>query len=123
MDTYTYTYAPPLGSLGHRHQSPPSSSRSKRFEETKSVLRDTIPAARRVLGENHSTTLKMRETCAAALYKDPAATCGDLREATTTLEDLERTTRRAPGGAHPLVLAIEQILRDAQDALYARGLP
>ena len=65
----------------------------------------------------------MRKICATALYKDPAATRGDLREATTTLEDSERTARRVLAGAHPLVLAIEQILRDAQDALYARGLP
>ena len=56
-------------------------------------------------------------------YADPAATRSDLREATTTLEDLERTTRRVLGGAHPLVRAIERNLQEARDALYARGLP
>jgi len=71
--------------------------------------------------------------CAKPLEHDAPAHCvncqtryctrGDLREATTTLEDSERTARRVLGGAHPLVLAIEQNLRDAQEALYARGLP
>ena len=32
----------------------------ERFEEAKSVLRKTTRVARRVLGENHEFTLKMR---------------------------------------------------------------
>ena len=64
----------------------------------------------------------MRKICATALYEDPAAMRGDLREATTTLEDLERTTRRVLGGAHPLTTEIEKSLGESRDALYARGL-
>ena len=58
-----------------------------------------------------------------ALYEDPAATRSDLREATTTLEEIERTARRMLGGAHPTTAAIEGNLRASRDALYARGLP
>ena len=32
------------------------------------------------------------------LYQDPAATLGDLREAVTTLEEIERIARRVLGG-------------------------
>ena len=91
----------------------------KRFEEAKSLMRKTIPVARRVLGESNQT-LKMRAMYATALYDDPAATRGDLREATTTLEDIERTTRRVLGGAHPLARTIERNLQEARGALYAR---
>ena len=72
--------------------------------------------ARRVLGEGDSTTLRMRKSYALALYKDPAATLDDLREAVTTLEDTERTARRVFGGAHPITKA----LRNARAALRAR---
>ena len=54
------------------------------------------------------------------LYSDPAATLDDLREAVTTLEDLERTARRVSGGAHPLTKNVEGSLRKARAALRAR---
>ena len=65
----------------------------------------------------------MRWCYAEALYEDPDATLDDLREAMTTLEEIERIARRVMGGAHPLVREIERNLRASQDALYARGLP
>ena len=62
-----------------------------RFEEAKSLLRSTIPVARRVLGENDELTLMMRMTNhAEALYEDEGVTLDDLREAGKTLEDVER---------------------------------
>ena len=93
------------------------------FEESRSLLRKTVPVARRVLGENDSLTLTMRWNYANALYKDDDATRGDLREAVTTLEDTERIARRVLGGAHPLTMDMEGELQGARDALYARGLP
>ena len=60
---------------------------------------------------------------AVALYKDPAATLDDLREAVTTLEDVERIARRVLGGAHPLVKSIVLYLRKARAALCARETP
>ena len=94
--------------------------RLQRFEEAKALLRKTMPVARRVLGESHETTLRMRWTYAAALYKDPAATLDDLGEAVTTLEDVARIARRVLGGAHPLTTEIEDALQDARAALRAR---
>ena len=36
------------------------------FEEVKSVLRKTLPVARRVLGDGHRVTLKMKKVYASA---------------------------------------------------------
>ena len=78
------------------------------------------PVARRVLGESDSLTLKMRWGYAQSLYNDNAATLDDLREAVTTLEDVERTARRVLGGAHPLTESMEGGLRDARVVLFRR---
>ena len=90
-----------------------------RFEEAKSLLRKAVPVARRVLGEGDSTTLRMRKSYALALYKDPAATLDDLREAVTTLEDTARIARRVLGGVHPLTGGIESALERSREALHS----
>ena len=95
----------------------------ERFEEAKSMLRKTIPVARRVLGDSNDVTLKMRWVYAEALYEDPNATLDDLREAATTLEDTERIARRVFGGAHPLTMGIECDLQRSRAALRARETP
>jgi len=94
--------------------------RLRRFEEAKALLRKTIPIARRVLGESHDLTLRMRWIYATALHFDKGATLDDLREAVTTLEDTVRIARRVLGGAHPLTKGIERDLRNARAALGAR---
>ena len=50
-------------------------------------------------------------------------TLDDLREAVTTLEELERTARRVFGGPHPTTAEIEHCLREARAALRARDTP
>ena len=92
----------------------------QRFEETKTLMRKTAPVARRVYGESHELTLKMRLAYAQALHLDRGATVDDLREAVTTLEDVERTARRVLGGSHPITVGIEISLRNARAALRAR---
>ena len=89
----------------------------------KSLLRKTMPVARRALGESHEFTLKTRWIYAKALYDDPGSTLDDLREAMTTLEDAERTVRRVFGGAHPFTVKIEVALRQSRAALRARETP
>ena len=97
--------------------------RLRRFEEAKSLLRKTIPAARRVLGEGNRLALTMRWNYGNALYKDDVATLDDLHEAVTTLEDTERIARRVLGSAHPMMEGIEDDLRRARAALAARETP
>ena len=65
-------------------------------------------------------TIRLRWIYARSLYLNDGATLDDLREAVTTLEELERITRRVFGDAHPLTTQLEQALRDAQAALSAR---
>ena len=109
--TAALNYATCLGSLGH-------------LKELKTVMRRTLPVAKRILGENNETTLRMRWACAQALYEDPAATLDDLHEAVETAEETERIARRVFGSAHPLAVQIESLLRTARATLRAReGTP
>ena len=62
----------------------------------------------------------MRSLYVQTLYVDPSATLEDLREAVTTVEDMERIARRVFGGAHPLTEGIERGLQDSRAALRAR---
>ena len=85
-----------------------------------------MPVARRVLGENVETTLRMRWYYATVLCKDgkdDSVTLDDLREAVELLEDTARTARRVLGGAHPITPSIELALRCAQGKLRARETP
>ena len=95
----------------------------RRFEEAKVLLRKIMPVAQRVLGESNVLTLKMRTIYAAALFDDTGATLDDLREAVTTLEEMERTARRVLGSAHPTAKETEHMLQDARAALRARETP
>ena len=97
--------------------------KSERYAEVKTLVRKTMPAARRVLGKSHEYTLRMTTLYAAALRNDPAATLDDLREAVTTLEETERTARRVFGSSHPIATGNEKSLRQARAALRARETP
>ena len=92
------------------------------FEEAKVLLRKTMPVARRVLGESHRLTLKMRWIYARALYENPGATLDDSREAVMTLEDVVRIARRVLGSEHPFVGLTELRLRNARATARAREL-
>ena len=96
------------------------SSSLRRFEEAKSLYRKSMPVARRVLGESHELTLRMRWIYAKALYQDDGATLDDLRGAVTALEDAGRIARRVLGSTHPVTAGIERELRRSRAALRAR---
>ena len=95
----------------------------RRFEEARSLLRKTMPVARRVLGESNGLTIRLRWNYAWALYADDDATLDHLREAVTTLEEIERTARRVFGGAHPVATQTTTSLRNARTALRALETP
>jgi len=92
----------------------------QRFEEARTLLRKATPVARRVLGESKDLTLRLRWNYARALFLDDRATLDDLREAVTTLEEVERIARRVFGGAHPFIGSIEQSLKSSRAVLGAR---
>jgi len=95
----------------------------QRYAEAKSLLRKTMPVARRVLGKNDVLILKMRWNFALMLYKEDGATLDDLREAVTSLEEVAPASQRLLGSAHPLVVQVERSLRDSRAALRARETP
>jgi hypothetical protein len=90
------------------------------FEEARSLLRQTIPVARRVLGESDRITLMMRKIFALAVYEDDSSTLDDLREVVRTLREAEQTARRVLGAVHPLTVEIEGSLRNARVVLALR---
>ena len=98
-------------------------NRLKHFKESKALLREKMLVARRVLGEEHTLTLKIRDSYAEALYNDGGGTLADLREVVTILEDTVRIARRVLGGAHPLTKVIEHNLPKARAALRVREAP
>ena len=93
------------------------------LKEARTLLRKLIPVARRVFGESHELTLKMRWNYATLLYIDRRATLDDLHKAVTTLEEIQRTARRVFGGQHPTTTGIEGDLRKVRAALRARETP
>ena len=88
-----------------------------RHKEAKALAHKSIPVARRSLGASHLTTIRLRWIYARSLYLNDGATLDDLREAVTTLEELERITRRVFGGAYPITVEIKDDLRDARAVL------
>ena len=56
---------------------------------------------------------------AEALYKDDGATLDGLREAMTTLEEIEPIARRVLGGAHPNTCLMAESLENARALLRA----
>ena len=96
-----------------------SRTRLGHYVEAKALLRKIMPVARRTLGDDSRTTLGIRKSYAQALYKDPAATLDDLREAVETLEDTERTARRVLGG-NPIVAGLGRSLQASRTVLAAR---
>ena len=65
----------------------------------------------------------MKSNYAIALWKANGATLDDLREAVTTLEEIEPIARRVLGGSHPDVAEMEKDLQLAQEALRACETP
>ena len=89
----------------------------QRLEEASSLMRKNIPVARRVLGDSHEFTLRIRWVYALALCRNDGATLGDLREAVETLESVELLYTRVFGASHPETPKIKKALREARQAL------
>ena len=93
----------------------------RRFEEAKALMRKTVLMARR--GDRKETKIRMRMSYARALYENTRATLDDLREAVTTLEEIEPTARRVLGGTHLFTTSIEAGLQNVRAALAAGETP
>ena len=105
---------------------PPISGRKKTLSVRRTLRACLAGASAPGLGLRPDVWLR---TCtdmhlyARALCENPAATLDDLREAVTTLEDVERTARRVLGGNHPFTMGTEDRMRIVRAALRARETP
>merc|ERR1712129_328270 len=72
------------------------------WEETRQFVRNQLlPEARRSLGSNHDSTLRIHQILANALRFDPEHTRDDLLEAEAILQDVAQRRRLVFGPAHP----------------------
>jgi len=92
-----------------------------RYEEAISLLRKSIPLARRVFGETKITTLRMRWVYALVLYRDKGATLADIHKAVETLESVARSWKLVFGEAHPETPIVRAALEEARKVLAARA--
>ena len=111
-----------LDTIGAANNYASSFARRERYAEARSLLRKTMPVARRVLPENDEAWFMMRMNFAAVLYEPDYATVDDVREAVTTLEDLAPITRRVLGCKHPTMVSIELSLRKVRGKARAMAL-
>ena len=93
------------------------------LKEARTLLRKLIPVARRVFGESHELTLKMRWIYAEAHYKDSDATLADLREAVNTLEDSARGAKQVYGASHPFAKGFLYHIECSRLVIAARETP
>ena len=92
-----------------------SLERQDRLEEAMSLLRKTMPVARRVLGEDHDLTLSLRWIYANILSMNEST--ADLSEAVTTLESVAMSYKRVLGQAHPETPKVQSALQKARKKL------
>ena len=69
-----------------------------------------------------SSLSRRRKTYVGRPDEDDGATLDGLREAVTTLEEIEPIARRVLGSAHPYTRVIESNLRSARATLRTRNL-
>ena len=88
-----------------------------RYGEMKSFLPKNISTARRSLGAENKTTLKLTTSYACALINDGDAPLRDLRKALTIFEDIDKISRRVLGPDHPVSRTIQSNLEVAREKL------
>ena len=88
-----------------------------RFAEARQILREAIPKARKLKGDDHDLTLCLRYNYVYSLVNDDTSSLSDLREAVAMIEDVERRARRVYGANHPEAVSKTVTLRKARQKL------
>ena len=97
--------------------------RCARYEETKSFLRKQLPNARRALGAENDTFLRLRGMYAKCLCLADIDSRDNVAEAVTIFEELSSTVRRIYGTSHPLLETVQHDLELMQEQLAAFDAP
>ena len=90
------------------------------FEEAKTFMRDLLPKAVSVLGNQDHDTLILQVLYAEAVYKDAFSSLDEQREVIATLEDCQRIARQVFGASHPRCRDVERTLESARERLSAQ---
>ena len=90
------------------------------FAEAKTFLRDLIPKAESVFGNQDHDTLILQVLYAEAVHKDADSSLDEQREAIAMLEDSHRIARQVYGASHPRCEDAEQTLESARKRLSAQ---
>ena len=88
-----------------------------RYTEAKSLLCKLLPEARRDLGVEDDTYIRLRATYGQALLECDEASRDDVVEALAIFEDLASTIRRIYGTAHPFMPRIQADIEEARKKL------
>ena len=86
----------------------------RRYGEARDIFGDLIPVARRRLGPEAITTLKLRGLYARTLFEADGASHADVLQAITLLEDASRIVKRVFGPSHPLMGLFQDALDRAK---------
>ena len=92
----------------------------QRSEDAKALLRKNMPVARRILGESHAVTLRLRWLYANCLWDYKNATLDDVAEAVETLESVAKVWKRFMGERHPETANVLNALKEAREMLRLR---
>ena len=98
-------------------------SRLSHFVEAKVLIRKTLPVARRVIGEDHDTSMGLRCLLHHSTVLDPKSTRGDVQEAKKELDKILCQARRVLGATHPRLLAIQKTVDGARERLAGVAVP
>ena len=90
------------------------------FAEAKTFLRDLIPKAESVFGNQDNDTLISQVLYAEAVYKDAHSSLNEQRDAIAMLEDSHRIARQVYGASHPRCEDVKQTLESARKRLSAQ---
>ena len=88
-----------------------------RYTEAKSLLCKLLPEARRDLGVEDDTYIRLRATYGQALLECDEASRDDVVEAMAIFEELSTTIRRIYGTAHPFMPRIQADIEEARKKL------
>jgi hypothetical protein len=88
--------------------------------EARSIFREQIPIARRILGPAHRTTLGMISNLTIAVCSDEGTSRDDFVEAMTLQEEAVGVLCQVFGGSHPITLQAKHNLAKAQADLLRR---
>ena len=80
------------------------------YAEARSLLREHLPIARRVMGRDDPVTFTMTETLAQSLFQQGAAPRDDMLEAAEIFTEHLQRLRQVLGSAHPVTQRVKRNL-------------